>query len=83
MKSIFRKLIPLILLYSVIQEIENALPKKTFSDLQKQIDDLVGNKLALIQEYEFDPKEDNSTGIIINKPLDLDGNGFNINGLGQ
>ena len=78
-----RKLIPLILLYSIIQEIENALPKKTFSDLQNQINSLEGNKLALIQEYEFDPNVDNPNGIIIKKPLELDGNAFHINGLGQ
>ena len=84
MRYLFRKLIPLILLYSVIQEIENkAQSKKTFSDLQNQIDNLVGNKLDLITEYEFDPKVDKPTGIIIKKPLDLDGNAFNINGLNQ
>ena len=84
MKYFFRKLIPLILLYSMIQEIENkALPKKTFSDLQNQIDKLDGNQLNLIQEYEFDPKVDKPTGIIINKTLNLDGNAFHINGLNQ
>jgi hypothetical protein len=84
MEYIFRKLIPLILLYSIIQEIENkALPKKTFTDLQNEIDNLVGNKLAIIREYEFDPKVDKPTGIIIKKPLDFDGNAFNINGLNQ
>ena len=84
MKFIFRALIPIILLYSIIQEIENkAENKKTFSDLQEKIDNSVDGKLDLISDYVFDPKVDKPTGIIIKKPLVMDGNAFYIDGLNQ
>lgn len=84
MEFFFRKLIPMIFIFSIFQEIENKVEeKKTFNDLQDEIDNLVGNQLYLISDYVFDPKVDKPTGIIIKKPLEIDINGFHIDGLNQ
>ena len=84
MKFIFRKLIPIIFIFSIFQEIENKVEeKKNFSDLQDKIDNLVGNQLDLISDYVFDPKVDKPTGIIIKKPLAINVKGFHIDGLNQ
>ena len=67
MKFIFRELFSIILLCSIIKEIENLTEykTKTFTDLQNKIDNLEGNKLDLLEHYVFDPKVDKPTGIII------------------
>ena len=83
MKFIFSKLIPIILLCSAIQEIENKVGKKTFTDLQNLIDNSVDGKINLIEDYVFDPEVDKPTGIIIKKKIEFDGNAFKIDGLNQ
>ena len=84
MKFIFRTLIPIILLCSIIQEIENkAENKKTFTELQEKIDSSVDGKVVLISEYAFDPKIDKPGGIVIKRPLVLDANAFFIDGLNK
>ena len=83
MKFIFSKLIPIILLFSTIQEIENKEGKKTFTDLQNLIDNSVDGKINIIEDYVFDPEVDKPTGIIIKKHIEFDGNAFMINGLNQ
>ena len=84
MKFIFRKLTPIIFIFSIFQEIVNkAEVKKTFSDLQDKIDNLDGNHLDLFSDYVFDPKVDKPTGIIIKKPLTINVNAFFIDGLNQ
>ena len=83
MKFIFSKLIPIIFLFSTIQEIENKEGKKTFTDLQNLIDNSVDGKINIIEDYVFDPEVDKPTGIIIKKHIEFDGNAFMINGLNQ
>ena len=85
MKFIFRELFPIILLCSIIKEIENLteFPTRTFTDLQNKIDNLEGNQLNLLEHYLFDPKVDKPIGIIIRKPLVMDGKGFHIDGANQ
>ena len=85
MNFIFRKLFPIILISSIIKEIENLTEykTKTFTDLQNKIDNLEGNKLDLLEHYVFDPKVDKPTGIIIKKPLIMDGKAFHIDGANQ
>ena len=84
MNFLFIALIPIILLCSIIQVIENKTEnKKTFTELQEIIDNSVDGKVVLISEYAFDPKIDKPGGIIIKKPLEMDGNAFYIDGLNQ
>ena len=71
MKFIFSKLIPIIFLCSSIQEIENKVGTKTFTDLQNLIDNSVDGKINIINDYVFDPAVDKPTGIIIKKKLNL------------
>ena len=39
--------------------------------------------MFLDSNYTFDPRKDKTTGIIIKRPLTIEGQGFKINGLNQ
>ena len=84
MKLIFRKFIPIIIIISIIQDVENkTMDQKTFNDLQEKIDNLIDLQLDLDSDYIFDPKTDKTSGIIIKNPLRINGKNHTINGLNQ
>lgn len=81
MKLIFRKFIPIIIIISIIQDVENkTMDQKTFNDLQEKIDNLIDLQLDLDSDYIFDPKTDKTSGIIIKNPLRINGKNHTING---
>ena len=77
-------MIPIFFIILIIKEIENkAFEEKTFSDLQEEINNLLDYELTLYTNYTFDQNKDKNTGIIIKKPIRINGKGFKINGLNQ
>ena len=77
-------MIPIIFIILFIHEIKNKIiEQKTFTDLQKIIDNFDGEKLFLDSNYTFDSSKDITTGIIIKKSLSIHGKGYSINGLNQ
>ena len=57
-----------------------------FTDLNNDIQNVVGNELVLSQNYTFNATEDSAfqIGVVINMDnFVLDGNGYTINGDGQ
>ena len=77
-------MIPVIFIILIIQAIENkTIEQKTFNDLQEKIDNFFDAELILDSDYTFDPSKDKTTGIIIKRPLIIEGQGFKINGLNQ
>ena len=74
-------MISIIVIFLIIQNIENKdIEFKSFSDLQDKIDNLIGSELDLDSDYTFDSTKDKTNGIIIDKPLTINGNGYKING---
>ena len=77
-------MIPVIFIILIIQAIENKnIEQKTFNDLLEKIDNFFDAELILDSDYTFDPRKDKTTGIIIKRPLTIEGQSFKINGLNQ
>ena len=77
-------MISIIFIILIIKGIKNkTIEKKTFTDLQDKIDNLIDSQLYLDANYTFDPNTDKTTGIIIKKPLIINGHGYTIDGLNQ
>ena len=77
-------MISIIFIILIIKGIKNkTIEKKTFTDLQDKIDNLIDSQLDLDANYTFDPNTDKTTGIIITKPLIINGHGYTIDGLNQ
>ena len=84
MKRINRKMIYIIVIFSLIKEIEVKLIESgSFNDLQYKINNLHESLLNLENDYIFQPDEDKNEGIYINKTLIIDGKNHEINGLNE
>ena len=84
MKDIKAKIITYIIYISLIQEFTTkTINSGTFSDLQDKLNEVFDTQLELEQDYIFNSEEDNTTGIIINKSLTIDGQHHEINGLNK
>lgn len=75
---------PLIIVISLVNMFESKfLELGSFKDLQDKINNIPGNQLDLDQDYVFNQLEDKNDGIIINKPLTINGQNHIINGLNK
>ena len=73
MKDTTSTLVYIILIISIIQGKKNEVTQKNFNDLQNLINNTVNPLIDLDYDYIFNPDEDKTEGIIIEKNLIIDG----------